>query len=383
MHVRSATVVALIAASVLTAARAGIGSQTPDTPRIVVHEWGTFTSIAGEHGEAVQWLPQGGVSDLPCFVERNRFNVKGALRGTVRMETPVLYFYTPRDVKVDVKVDFKEGVITEWFPKAFVHTQPYLASGSIGWFNVNVSPSIAATFPVEPGASHYYLARATDATPLQVGTQSDRFLFYRGVGRFAPPISATVGSDGRTVVWASRDNIVGDVILFENHNGVVSYTLQRGRAGRLAIDRPVLDDETTAPKRELVELLIANGLYHKEAEAMVATWSDSWFEEGTRLFYIVPRQFVEAILPLTMTPAPAEVARVFVGRLELVTPAMQAEVARALRANDRATLARYGRFLEPIGQRVLTAAPAAERPLLEARLNSTTAAWSTPASSCQ
>ena len=35
-----------------------------------VHEWGTFTSVAGENGQAVDWLPLSGPSDLPCFVER-------------------------------------------------------------------------------------------------------------------------------------------------------------------------------------------------------------------------------------------------------------------------------------------------------------------------
>ena len=35
-------------------------------------------------GRAVEWTPQAGPSDLPCFVVRSRFNIKGALRGTVR-----------------------------------------------------------------------------------------------------------------------------------------------------------------------------------------------------------------------------------------------------------------------------------------------------------
>jgi len=43
-----------------------------------------------------------------------------ALAGTVRMETPVLYFYAPRDTIVDVRVRFHGGVITEWFPHASV-----------------------------------------------------------------------------------------------------------------------------------------------------------------------------------------------------------------------------------------------------------------------
>jgi hypothetical protein len=40
--------------------------------------------------------------------------------------------------------------------------------------------------------------------------------------------------------------------------------------------------------------------------------------------------------------------RVFVGRLELITPATQSAVEQALITLDRATLTRYGRFLVPI-----------------------------------
>ena len=86
---------------------------------------------------------------------------------------------------------------------------------------------------------------------------------------------------------------------------------------------------------------------------MFETWRDSWFEEGSRLLYIVPRQFVDSILPLNIQPAPAETVRVFVGRLELVTPATQRAIEQAMATDDRATLTRYGRFLAPILQSMM------------------------------
>src|SRR6478752_6742271 len=73
-----------------------------------VHEWGTFTSVAGVDGQAVRWLPQGGPADLPCFIERNPLQVKGRLAGTVRMETPVLHFYAPQTFDARVAVRFPE-----------------------------------------------------------------------------------------------------------------------------------------------------------------------------------------------------------------------------------------------------------------------------------
>ena len=86
---------------------------------------------------------------------------------------------------------------------------------------------------------------------------------------------------------------------------------------------------------------------------MVDTWRDSWFEEGTRVFYILRQAAVDAMLPLDIKPQPASVARVFVGRMEVITPATRAAVEGALAARDGASLRKYGRFLLPISERIL------------------------------
>ena len=95
-------------------------------------------------------------------------------------------------------------------------------------------------------------------------------------------------------------------------------------------------------------MLVAQGLYLDEARAMVQTWNDSWFEEGSRLIYLVPARFVDTILPLSINPVPAQTVRVFVGRLELVTPATERAVETAFESHDDVTLGKFGRFLEPI-----------------------------------
>jgi len=90
---------------------------------------------------------------------------------------------------------------------------------------------------------------------------------------------------------------------------------------------------------------------------MVETWRDSWFEEGTRLLYIVPPEFVNTILPLTIKPAPMQTTRVFVARLELIAPATTSAVERAFAEHDSATLVKYARFLEPILKTMIENAP--------------------------
>ena len=91
---------------------------------------------------------------------------------------------------------------------------------------------------------------------------------------------------------------------------------------------------------------------------MVETWRDSWFEEGSRLIYIVPSGAVDAILPLEVHPSPSQTARVFVGRIELITPETTRAAEEAMVTGDRSTMQRYGRFLDPILQRISAESPA-------------------------
>src|SRR5712692_7046831 len=173
---------------------------------LTAHEWGTFTSIAGGDGQAVEWSPLTGSTDLPAFVEHFRNpHFKLGLRGTVRMETPVLYFYSSKEETVSVSVAFAKGVITEWYPHASrVEPRAELysrilyqasASGSIAWDSVTLAPSGRPELPLEDRNNHYYAARMTSSTPLRVktpaGEQQEKFLFYRGVSTFSVPLSAT------------------------------------------------------------------------------------------------------------------------------------------------------------------------------------------------
>lgn len=64
--------------------------------------------------------------------------------------------------------------------------------------------------------------------------------------------------------------------------------------------------------------LVAAGLFDDEAEAMLRTWSESYFQTtGLRLFYLVPRQWTDDHLALRLS-VPAELTRVLVGRIDLL-----------------------------------------------------------------
>jgi hypothetical protein len=343
--------------------------SVPAENQLVVHEWGTFTSIAGKDGVALDWRPLNGPSDLPKFVHTIEEGGglrhppgKGDLRARVRMETPVLYFYSASEMDVSVKVDFPKGKITEWYPQARA------ASAGIDWGRLKVMPGAALTFPVESAHSHYYPAREVDAAPVQVCStngktiQQEKFLFYRGVGTFDLPLSVKLEGESVVLKNLGQDEI-SHLVIFENRGGKIGYRLCDAFTGEMTHERPALDKSMNALLEDLKQILVASGLYEKEAAAMIKTWRDSWFEEGMRVFYILPRRTTDEILPVTIEPRPSELVRVLVGRAEVITPEMEKSIRQQItllrdpspqvREAAAKEIRKYGRFSEPILKRLL------------------------------
>ena len=88
-----------------------------------MHEWGTFTCVAGSDGVLLSGLE---VEEhaLPPFVYSHA-GFAPADKGwshpvhgvTVKMETPVLYFYSDQARSVRVDVGFRGGSISQWYPQ--------------------------------------------------------------------------------------------------------------------------------------------------------------------------------------------------------------------------------------------------------------------------
>ncbi len=338
---------------------------------VVVHEWGTFTSIATETGASSRWAPLTGAADLPCFVARlGPIGFKDRAFGFVRMETPVLYFYSQVPATLSVRVAFPEGWITEWYPNASKVTPDSAGgvtparyiNGEIRWDQVHVEPAANPQLAVSRGQSHYFAARQTDAAPVRVGEQWETLLFYRGVGEFAVPLRPVVTSQGQVNITNVGLEAIPLAILFENRGGKFGYRAITGLRTEAQLGFPDLTGSAADLRLRLENYLVEFGLYRKEAAAMVETWRDSWFEEGMRLFYIVPRAMVDRVLPLDVRPSPSAVSRVFVGRIEILSPAMREKLDSLAAANDVQGLQQIGRFLGPFVSQMERTKPSRPRP---------------------
>lgn len=100
---------------ILLATGVSLGAGEP----LVVHEWGTFTAVHASDGRLLSGLEREEHA-LPNFV-RSHAGFAPADKGwarpvknvTIKMETPVLYFYTDTETPVNVAVGFNGGSITD------------------------------------------------------------------------------------------------------------------------------------------------------------------------------------------------------------------------------------------------------------------------------
>lgn len=332
------------------------GPVRVDPAPVIAHEWGTFTSIAGPDGDAIRWSPLTASSDLPCFVYHYSGWFDKTSYATIRMETPVIYFHGNLPASVSVKVNFPQGLITEWYPRAQVLPSKEsrgVANGSIEWPEVNITPGASPTLPSDGRKSHYYAARETAATPLRVQDEVEALLFYRGIGNFSPPLRVRASAGGELDVEKLGAEEIPYVVVFENRSGNAGYQIYQHINQRLRAKAPSSEANDRTIHAAFEEILTQAGLYPDEARAMVETWRDSWFEPGTRVFYIVPEAFVGRVLPLHIHPKPAEVRRVFVGRVEVLSPWMGKDFVAAFEARDVAGLAKWGRLFGPLQERYL------------------------------
>jgi hypothetical protein len=336
----------------------------------------------GSDGVQLEWRPLVD-EDLPDFVysrqrpgfaealDEEAILMKRELVSYQRMETPVTYFYADRAMDVDVRVDFPKGLLTEWYPRVrefgpvLSAQAPKVENGFLRWGKVKLIPpsEFEGTLPTGGEGSHYYHARDVDAAYVRVcnagqdhhPAEFERFLFYRGVSDFTQPMTIRAQEDGRVSVVNEGLEDVHHVfqLRVEGDRAGFAFRCMVRADGDWTTPMPALRPKAEAMRdieAEMEACLVMDGLYRKEARAMVKTWSSSWFgDEGTRVLYLLPERLTNAILPLKVTPHPKELKRVMVGRVEWLTPEREREIGAALLDGT----APAGRFAEPMVRRAM------------------------------
>jgi hypothetical protein len=238
----------------------GHAAEPALSPDLVIHEWGTFTSLQDEQGRTI-----GGINTdeekLPAFVHdldpvrmgKDGDFSPGLIKGrdycdpsvTMRLETPVIYVHLPpghQQATFDLSVEFRGGILSQYFPlaDATVDRQPLRRFGeeirygetlksangrgqqmrfSQRWFAPELSATTTSTLTwrgivvggtgnVPNTTSPVWLApRQVTAPTLTVGDEREKYLFYRGLGHLDAPLITKRSDDGATLTVSPRTNL--------------------------------------------------------------------------------------------------------------------------------------------------------------------------------
>ena len=343
----------------------GLVAQCPASDRVVVHEWGTFTSLQDEQGASLGRINTDD-KPVPPFVHQiaktllfpptSAFttDAKGAPEGdpvvAMRLETPVLYFHLPANqtgpITLDVNVAFRGGWLTQFFPDAratidginradFMPPLTAKTIGRLSWHAL-VLNSTRGLLP-QSNDPVWTAPRAVSSVPVSAGNEREHFLFYRGVGHIDAPLRVVRAENGQTLQVHDAEGLtVGQIWLVDiRADGSLAFrtVLEETPTGETTIPAQFASSDYSREnlailRATLHRALVANGLFADEAEALLNTWERSYFQNpGQRLFFIVPQTLTDAVLPLNLS-VPADVTRVMVGRIELITPAQRALLRR-------------------------------------------------------
>lgn len=336
--------------------------QIPSKP--IVHEWGTFTTLSGSNGLQASGLFLEEAA-LPPFVYNLSNKVHTVVNGKghneefwrdaenyansfVKMETPVLYFYSDCAIdSVEVGVNFPQGTISQFYPnrtRGEINFQTMETldlngiplnsfdlkknNGFISWTTDILAPN--TTYDKITNADSVVMPiwlapRKTKSNLVRVNNEVEKYLFYRGVGSFASPVTLGFCENNKLLVKNNIESPLNYYLVYEYTNDGQIRVWGTGNINSndsFFVEpsfKNLTIDEWNVYKNQFVSALITAGLYEDEAVAMLNTWDDSYFHtQGVKLFYTVPREFTDKVLPINFSIEVSDLQRVMVGRAEIV-----------------------------------------------------------------
>lgn len=320
--------------AVLTLAAAGARAQQP-ARGLVVHEWGVIT-LADDIDRT---------AELPGFVHRVPPQAAPVMDPPMDRK-PIVYFYSDAAASAAVRVEitlppgslsgavhYPDATVAPTLPGPWrngLESAPVDGGGSLR-FDLRLAPG---RLPDDPPA-WWTACRVPDARPISLagGREGEGFLFYEmpirppgppvvtwdfvtGQGfRYAdvPPAHAGPIREIDLVVQGAETPLADVMGIARRSGGPLYFGAVDSNAAARAQTIPLRESTPEAVRSAIRGRLVRAGLREAETDAMLAVWGDSfWGGESFKLFlYRLDPRTIDALVPLTVTPAPSEVTRVW------------------------------------------------------------------------
>ena len=319
----------LIVAALLLVGCGEAGSMAADPPPDWgTRSWATFTTVVDSEGAVVPGLgpPQW---RLPAFVHADGSEARGALS----VEGSFTYLGgLAAGARANVELGLTGGRLDAWYPDA--------ENGDDGlrWDPIRAAEQ---TLEALDGDERLFTAaRAVPSTLIGSGQQAERFLFARGASDAAPPLSVEAhGLDGYRLTSGADEEIPRALVLRRHAGGWLIWPVTALEPGQsIELDSPPPKERDARVARalvvaELASMLTGAGLGQEEVTAVLEIWGETWIDvPGVRVVFLAPAGWASRLMPLS-APGAASSYRAVLGRVEAMTPEVEEELLRDLRAS--------------------------------------------------
>ncbi len=299
---------------------------------LAVHEWGVFR--VNEDVDFANAYLRAEWDDLPEFAY-------GYIKGRVvpqhwgafeERARPLVFFHAKEPTELRLRIDFPGGMAGVWFPAterpAVVANQKQPKIGSTLEWHLGIKQCPQGWRPKTPAppevATKHWIARTRQVksdeifarySPNPMDVEREKFIYYDGIFPYTRWMKIKVDKD-RVALTSEVKHPVFDITVVDRRGD----TVRVGRIARLdgGATMKEVAFETVESSRfaseaadTLVKQLVAAGLFEDEAKLLVETWRSRLFETpGLTLFYRLPQEVYDRLMPLTLTPKAESVVRV-------------------------------------------------------------------------
>jgi hypothetical protein len=284
---------------------------------LAVHEWGVVSVYADVELANADMRDEW--AGLPKFVYGQVDGRKQpeALRA---VKAPVIYFHLRQPLSLGVTVNFPGGKPAVWWPTTMpnFNGQPLT---SLNW-RVELKPKGDIKYAALPKGHWMEALRQVEADDVLVydhgpegGAQFERFIYYDGLIPVPKGLEVQVQGDTISLKSTAKHPLLDvTVVDLRNLRRIRTATIAKlDPEGEVKEVKLTEREQTKWPYdgiAELVGQLKAAGLNEDEAKSLVAVWRKAFFEtEGLGVFYRLPQEVYDRLLPLTVQPTPEQTVR--------------------------------------------------------------------------
>jgi hypothetical protein len=334
----------------LVALSAGLTVEEPIQKGLEVHEWGVFG--VNDDREVANADMRAEWAALPKFVfgqtSGRTLPINQPQNYTVLK--PVVFLHSPQPLALEIRVDFPGGAPAVWWPRTVYPAQEFdvcLGDGKrreafhyLEWHVQVKEPPKGQKSDAQPLAvdkGHWMetlrAVKADDVfTKTNVGEttgfirkgrelpdspyERERFIYYDGLVPIGKRVAVTVEKDKVSVANRVRHPLF-DVTVVDrrtpDHTRVARVAKLEAGSNEANLDFAEVGSKEW-PEAGLVTLtkqLTDVGLFEDEAKSLSEVWKKDFFQaDGLTLFFRLPQEEYEKLLPMKLKPRPEKLVRV-------------------------------------------------------------------------